>query len=80
MPSTKGYHKRDQESITNVIEGWSLVLEDAEKRLAEAKSHVRRLKRAIRTVQMKIVAGEPSPGKPIAREVPNGKISQPQNA
>jgi hypothetical protein len=38
------------------------------------------LKRAIRTVQMKIVAGEPWPGKPIAREVPNGKISQPQNA
>ncbi|MDQ2945014.1 MAG: hypothetical protein M3Y27_03585 [Acidobacteriota bacterium] len=49
-------------NIQNVQTGWEPILEYAEDALHEAKLRVRQLTQAIRTLQVKIEAGEKFPG------------------
>lgn len=51
----------------NASQGWTEALIVAKSKLAEGRSFVGKMKAAIKTIEQKIAAGEPWPGKSATR-------------
>lgn len=55
------YKHRSREKNQDVQINWEFILREAEEALSEAKTRVRQLRSAVRTIKMRIEGGKPFP-------------------